>query len=50
MELNAIPHGPMFLKDYGIDRNQFIHSGHDEHKLEAIETSARLLSGPAASC
>jgi phosphatidate phosphatase APP1 len=38
MELNGIPHGPMFLKDYGIDRNKLIDRGHDEHKLEAIET------------
>ena len=37
MEHNAIPHGPMFLKDYGLDRTKFIHAGHDEHKLEAIE-------------
>ena len=38
MELNAIPHGPMFLKDYGIDRNKLIDAGHDAHKLSAIET------------
>jgi phosphatidate phosphatase APP1 len=38
MELNGIPHGPMFLKDYGIDRSQFIRKSHDEHKLHAIET------------
>lgn len=38
LELNAIPHGPMFLKDYGIDRTKFIDAGHDEHKLAAIET------------
>ncbi len=38
MELNAIPHGPMFLKDYGIDENQLIDAGHDTHKLAAIET------------
>ena len=38
MELNAIPHGPMFLKDYGIDDNQLIDAGHDIHKLAAIET------------
>ncbi|HEY0626462.1 MAG TPA: phosphatase domain-containing protein [Allosphingosinicella sp.] len=38
MELNGIPHGAMFLKDYGIDDNQFIKKGHDEHKLAAIET------------
>jgi phosphatidate phosphatase APP1 len=37
MEMNGIPHGPMFLKDYGIDRNQFIRKGHEEHKLQAIE-------------
>jgi phosphatidate phosphatase APP1 len=37
MERNAIPHGPMFLKDYGIDRSQFIRKGHEEHKLQAIE-------------
>ena len=38
MELNSIPHGPMFLKDYGIDDNQFIRPSHGEHKLKAIET------------
>ena len=38
MELNGIPHGPMFLKDYGIDDNQFIRPGHDAHKLAAIGT------------
>lgn len=37
MELNGIPHGPMFLKDYGIDRDQFIRRSHDAHKLAAIE-------------
>ena len=37
MELNGIPHGPMFLKDYGIDASQILHTGHDEHKLAAIE-------------
>ncbi|MES2492782.1 MAG: phosphatase domain-containing protein [Pseudomonadota bacterium] len=38
LELNSIPHGPMFLKDYGIDETKFIDGGHDEHKLAAIET------------
>lgn len=38
MELNAIPHGPMFLKDYGIDENKLIRPSHGEHKLKAIET------------
>ena len=41
MEMNAIPHGPMFLKDYGLSRGQFIRKGHDEHKLEAIENVLR---------
>jgi phosphatidate phosphatase APP1 len=38
MELNGIPHGPMFLKDYGIDDSKLVDTGHDAHKLEAIET------------
>lgn len=38
LELNGIPHGPMFLKDYGVDETKFIDGGHDEHKLAAIET------------
>jgi len=38
MELNRIPHGPMFLKDLGIDPAKFIKTGHDTHKLEAIRT------------
>lgn len=38
MELNGIPHGPMFLKDYGIDATKLIDTGHETHKLLAIET------------
>jgi phosphatidate phosphatase APP1 len=38
MELNSIPHGPMFLKDLGIDAEKFIHTGHEDHKLAAIRT------------
>lgn len=37
MELNDIPHGPMFLRDYGIGRDMFIAGAHDDHKLQAIE-------------
>ena len=37
MELHDIPHGPMFLKDYGIDRAHLGGKGHQEHKLAAIE-------------
>jgi phosphatidate phosphatase APP1 len=45
MEHNGIPHGPMFLKDYGIDSNQLIDKGHDEHKLAAIETVLSFYPG-----
>jgi phosphatidate phosphatase APP1 len=45
MELNSIPHGPMFLKDYGIDDNQFIRPSHGEHKLKAIETVLAFYPG-----
>ncbi|MFB9047272.1 App1 family protein [Sphingobium indicum] len=37
MELNGIPHGPMFLADYGIDREKLLKVAHDTHKLAAIE-------------
>lgn len=36
MELNAIPHGPMFLKDWGIDRDTLLMASHNAHKLAAI--------------
>ncbi|HEV2079803.1 MAG TPA: phosphatase domain-containing protein [Allosphingosinicella sp.] len=45
MELNSIPHGPMFLKDYGIDDKQFIRPSHGEHKLRAIETVLAFYPG-----
>ena len=45
MELNAIPHGPMFLQDYGIDANTLITAGHDSHKLAAIETILAFYPG-----
>jgi phosphatidate phosphatase APP1 len=41
MQLHFIPHGPMFLKDYGIDSNKLFDVGHDEHKRAAI---AEILS------
>ena len=37
MELNDIPRGPMFLKDYGITENSLLGKGHVEHKTRAIE-------------
>ena len=36
MELNAIRHGAMFLKDWGIDRETLLMASHDAHKLAAI--------------
>ncbi|RVT90441.1 App1 family protein [Sphingomonas crocodyli] len=36
MMRNAIPHGPMFLKDIGVDTSKFITTGHVAHKLGAI--------------
>jgi len=37
MELNGIPHGPMFLTDYGIDGDKLLKVAHGTHKLTAIE-------------
>ena len=34
MELNAIPCGPIFLRDLGVDENKFIKSTGHAHKLE----------------
>ncbi len=36
MDLNGIPHGPMFLQDWGIDEDTFITTAHETHKLEQI--------------
>ena len=33
LELNAIPRGPLLLRDLGFDDNKFLKSGHD-HKLD----------------
>jgi phosphatidate phosphatase APP1 len=38
MTINAIPPGPLFLQDWGIDRDTFIHAAHDTHKLAQIQT------------
>lgn len=45
MELNGIPHGPMFLTDYGIDVAKLIKAAHDTHKLGAIETVLAFYPG-----
>lgn len=36
LDLHRIPRGPLLLRDWGLDENQFIASGHG-HKLEKIE-------------
>jgi phosphatidate phosphatase APP1 len=38
MDINGIPHGPMFLQDWGIDEDTFITTPHDTHKLAQIQT------------
>jgi phosphatidate phosphatase APP1 len=45
MELNRIPHGPMFLKDLGLDASKFIHTGHESHKLAAIRSILEFYPG-----
>ena len=37
MDIHGIPHGPMFLQDYGIDDDTWIHDAHDVHKLREIQ-------------
>ena len=37
LALRKIPHGPMFLKDFGLDRDKWLTGGHDGHKLRMIE-------------
>jgi phosphatidate phosphatase APP1 len=36
LDLNAIPRGPILLRDLGLDKSRFIKGGH-EHKLEKIQ-------------
>ena len=38
MEINGIPHGPMFLQDWGIDEATLIIASHTDHKLAQIQT------------
>lgn len=33
-----IPEGPLFLKDFGIDEDKFIRSGHRSHKIDYVRT------------
>jgi phosphatidate phosphatase APP1 len=38
MDINRIPHGPMFLQDWGIDDKTLILASHTEHKLSQVQT------------
>ena len=40
LERNAVPWGPIFLRDFGIDRGKFINNTHGEHK---VGNACRLL-------
>ena len=37
MDINGIPHGPMFLQDWGIDESTFLIASHAQHKLKEIQ-------------
>lgn len=37
MQVHNIPVGPLFLKDFGIDREKFIRAGHTDYKVDRIE-------------
>lgn len=45
LELNGLPHGPMLLKDWGVDAAKLFMSGHDQYKLAAIETILAFYPG-----
>ncbi len=38
LEFQQIPSGPLFLKDYGLSREQLFTSGHKKHKLTQVDT------------
>lgn len=42
LELNAIPRGPLLLRDLGFDDNKFLKSGHD-HKLDKARRLIKTL-------
>ena len=45
LDLNQIPEGPLLLRDFGLQDNKFISSGHMGHKFKEIENI--LLTYPA---
>jgi len=36
MDINRIPHGPMFLQDWGLDETKLILASHTDHKMKQI--------------
>ena len=38
MDINGIPHGPIFLQDWGLDRETFVTRPHELHKLREIQS------------
>jgi phosphatidate phosphatase APP1 len=38
MAINGIPHGPMFLQDWGIDESTLLHTSHQLHKTREIQS------------
>lgn len=38
MAIQGIPHGPMFLQDWGIDETTLLLASHEQHKLAQIQT------------
>ncbi|AHM02982.1 hypothetical protein roselon_00542 [Roseibacterium elongatum DSM 19469] len=36
-ERTGLPRGPLFLRDFGVDRDKFITAGHGDHKGNAID-------------
>ena len=38
MRINAIPHGPVFLQDWGVDEATLILQSHTDHKLAQVQT------------
>jgi phosphatidate phosphatase APP1 len=41
-ELNRIPAGPLFLQDYGFERDRFLCASHQHHKRQQIERILKL--------
>ncbi|HEX6094850.1 MAG TPA: phosphatase domain-containing protein [Thermoanaerobaculia bacterium] len=38
MDVNGIPHGPMFLQDWGVSETMLVMASHTEHKLAQVQT------------